>query len=158
MKIVLDASAILHGYNPLTEDANHYITPEALEEIKSNRVIVDQAIRFGKLKIRSPKEEFINKVKETALKTGDRLSEQDVSVLALSLELKAILYTDDYAMQNVAKKLNINVKGIRYKTNRQIVWRKVCIGCKKIYPANYDEDECEICGSPLKRKAVKIKK
>ncbi len=157
MKVkVLDASAIIHGYNPVIEEGEHYTTPEVLEEIESMKIIVDQALSFGKLKIMSPNKECIKKVEEVVKKTGDALSQQDISVLALALELNAILYTDDYGIQNVAKKLNIEVRGISFKpTDKDFIWRKVCEGCKKLYPVDYEEEVCEICGSPLKRKMVK---
>ncbi|XRO77803.1 type II toxin-antitoxin system VapC family toxin [Methanocaldococcus sp. 10A] len=157
MKIkVLDASAIIHGYNPIIEEGLHYITQEVLEEIESKKIIVEQALNFGKLKIMSPNKECIKKVEEVVKKTGDNLSQQDIGILALALNLNAILYTDDYGIQNVAKKLNIEVKGVSYEpTDKDFVWRKVCEGCKKLYPVNYKEEVCEICGSPLKRKMVK---
>ena len=157
MKVkVLDASAIIHGYNPVIEEGEHYTTPEVLEEVESKKIIVDQALSFGKLKIMSPNKECINKVEEIVKKTGDNLSKQDIGILALALNLNAILYTDDYGIQNVAKKLNIEVRGISFKpTDKDFVWRKVCEGCKKLYPADYEEEVCEICGSPLKRKMVK---
>ncbi|ACV25027.1 type II toxin-antitoxin system VapC family toxin [Methanocaldococcus fervens] len=153
---VLDASAIIHGYNPVIEEGEHYTTPEVLEEIVSKKIIVEQALNFGKLKIMSPSKESIKKVEEVVKKTGDNLSKQDIGVLALALDLNAILYTDDYGIQNVAKKLNIEVKGIAFKpTDKDFIWRKVCEGCKKLYPADYEGDICEICGRPLKRKMVK---
>ncbi len=157
MKVkVLDASAIIHGYNPVIEEGEHYTTPEVLEEVESKKIIVDQALSFGKLKIMSPNKECINKVEEIVKKTGDNLSKQDIGILALALNLNAILYTDDYGIQNVAKKLNIEVRGISFKpTDKDFIWRKVCEGCKKLYPADYEEEVCEICGSPLKRKMVK---
>ena len=157
MKVkVLDASAIIHGYNPAIEDGEHYITPDVLEEIESKKIIVDQALSFGKLKIMNPDKEYIKKVEEIVKKTGDNLSKQDIGILALASELDAVLYTDDYGIQNVAKKLNIEVRGVSFKpTDKDFVWRKVCEGCKKLYPADYEEEVCEICGSPLKRKMVK---
>ena len=159
MKVkVLDASAIIHGYNPVIEEGEHYTTPEVLEEVESKKIIVDQALSFGKLKIMSPNKECINKVEEIVKKTGDNLSKQDIGILALALNLNAVLYTDDYGIQNVAKKLNIEVRGISFKpTDKDFVWRKVCEGCKKLYPADYEEEVCEICGSPLKRKMVKLR-
>ncbi len=159
MKVrVLDASAIIHGYNPVIEEGEHYTTPEVLEEVESKKIIVDQALSFGKLKIMSPNKECIKKVEEIVKKTGDNLSKQDIGILALALNLNAVLYTDDYGIQNVAKKLNIEVRGISFKpTDKDFVWRKVCEGCKKLYPADYEEEVCEICGSPLKRKMVKLR-
>lgn len=50
----------------------------------------------------SPNREYIKRLKKL-LKTGDNLSQQDIGVLALALNLNAILYTDDYGIQNVAK-------------------------------------------------------
>ncbi|WP_456420022.1 PIN domain-containing protein [Methanocaldococcus infernus] len=158
MKVVLDASAVIHGFNPLNYE-ECYITPKVYEEVKENRIFLDQAISLGKLKILEPKKESIEKVRNLANKVGELLSEADIEVLALAYELKALILTDDYGIQNIAKRLNIKHKGIYYnKTNKIIVWRKVCLGCKKSYPIIYEYDECEVCGSPLKRKAVKVKR
>ncbi|WP_423792929.1 ribonuclease VapC [Methanocaldococcus indicus] len=156
-KYVLDASAIIHGYNPNYYDYEYYITPETLEEIEENKVIINQAIQLGKVKIIQPKEEYIKKVKEVMKETGDNLSYQDILCVALSLQLNATILTDDFGIQNVAKKLNLDCEGIFYKTNKSFVWKKVCKGCKKIYPIDY-EGECEICGSKIVRKAIKVKR
>ncbi|NPA62291.1 MAG: ribonuclease VapC [Methanococci archaeon] len=155
---VLDASAIIHGYNPSVEEGDHYTTPEVLEEVESKKILVDQALSFGKLKISTPDPKYIQKVKDIVNKTGDNLSNQDIGILALALQLNAPLYTDDYGIQNVAKKLGVEIRGISFKpTNKNFLWRKVCVGCKKIYPINCEDEVCEICGSPLKRKMVKLR-
>ncbi len=154
---ILDASAIIHGYNPLFYNDDYYITPEVLEEIETNKIIIDQAINIGKVKIKSPKKEFIDKVIKTVKDLGEELSEADIKTIALALELDGEVISDDFGIHNVSKKLNVKVRGIYYNTDKKIIWRKVCIGCKKKYPIDY-EGECEVCGSEVKRKAINVKK
>ena len=89
-------------------------------------------------------------------KTGDTLSEADIGILALALDLDGVLYTDDYGIQNVARKLGIDVRSIITEgVKEEFIWRKVCKGCKKMYPMDYKEEICEICGGILERKMVK---
>jgi UPF0271 protein len=37
-------------------------------------------------------------------------------------------------------------------------WKKVCEGCKKEYPDDYPFDDCEICGSKIFKKRIKVNK
>ncbi|MDK2790994.1 MAG: endoribonuclease Nob1 [Methanothermococcus sp.] len=153
---VLDASALIHDYNPIIEDGEHYTTNGIIQEVESKKDVVALALEYGKLKVREPLNESVEKVRETAVKTGDTISIRDIEVLALTMDLGGTLYTDDYGIQNVAKKLRIPTKpviteGIKGK----FVWRKICKGCKKMYLIDHDEDICEVCGSVLERKMVK---
>ncbi len=34
-------------------------------------------------------------------------------------------------------------------------WIKICRGCRHQYPSDYQEEDCEICGSPVYRKRIK---
>ena len=51
---------------------------------------------------------------EAATRTGDisGLSQVDLEVLALAIEMKELLYTDDYRMQNVCRFLGLPFSGI----------------------------------------------
>ena len=86
---------------------------------------------------------------------SEELSKTDLEVLAKAFEHKdrCVLLTDDYAVQNVAVQLGIEVKPIAQKKIKDIlIWQKQCIGCKK----KFDKGEiCPICGSPLKKKRKK---
>ena len=92
------------------------------------------------------------RVQTTAQETGDAgvLSPVDLELLALALERKATLVTDDFAMQNVAATLDIawlpvETDGIA----KQLRWRWSCSGCQQ----RWDEPhgECPTCGSELRR-------
>lgn len=153
---VLDASSFIHGYNPSLEKGEHYTTSSIVEEVKSKRDIIYIALKYGKLFIREPKRETVEVVRMVSIETGDNLSQSDMEILALAIELGGVLYTDDYGIQNVARKLSIPFKPILSKgIRKEFKWRLVCRGCKRIYEIDHEEDICEICGSPLERKMIK---
>jgi len=153
---ILDASAFIHGYNPSIEEGEHYTTNGIVLEVVSKEDIIKVALDYGKLKIIDPKVETIQKVSEMAVKTGDTISKNDIEILALAIELDGTLYTDDYGLQNVSKKLNVKFKNIVAEGSKdEFIWKKVCKGCKAMYPINYPDEECETCGSELHRKMVK---
>ena len=153
---VLDASSFIHGYNPSLEEGEHYTTSSIVEEVKSKRDIIYLALEYGKLYVREPKRETVEMVKRISIETGDNLSHSDIEILALTVDLGGVLYTDDYGLQNVARKLSVPFKPVVSKgIRKEFVWRLVCKGCKRIYSIDYMEDVCEICGSPLERKMIK---
>ncbi|ABR55259.1 Nucleotide binding protein PINc [Methanococcus vannielii SB] len=153
---ILDASAFIHGYNPSIEEGIHYTTNGIVLEVVSKEEIIKSALDYGKLKILDPKIENIENVSKMTLNTGDTLSKNDIEILALAIELEGILYTDDYGIQNVSKKLNVKYKNIIAEGSKNdFIWKKLCKGCKAMYPINYPDSECDVCGSELHRKMVK---
>ena len=73
------------------------------------------------------------------------------TVVAAAFELDATLVTDDYAMQNVAEKLEVAVELIaREGISEQRNWLFQCAGCGREFDENHDR--CPICGSDLTRK------
>jgi UPF0271 protein len=121
------------------------------------------ATESRKLKVRVPKKFFLDRVKESAAFVGDAffLSETDLQVLALALELKTngyspLIATDDYSIQNVANQIGMKFTslatfGIRFRLH----WVRYCPACHKKYPAEYKSNNCEVCGTELRRKSVK---
>ncbi len=115
--------------------------------------------------ILEPSEDSIRKVKSIITQIGEtRLSDADVSIIALSKEFNAILVTDDFAICNVARTLsiellNLGTKGI--KDARK--WIKFCKSCGRGYPPT--QRVCSLCGNNLRirfkkligSKSVKIK-
>ena len=88
-------------------------------------------------------------------KSGDfpNLSDEDISSIALRLQLKGEHVTDDFAISNVAKNLNINVIPVMTNGIKNVVnWVYYCPGCK----TNFSKvTECPRCGNRLKRKPMK---
>ena len=79
------------------------------------------------------------------------LSETDIRLVAAAFELDCPLVTDDYAMQNVAEKLDVTVEVIaRDGISEQREWQFQCAGCGREFDENHDR--CPVYGSSLSRK------
>ena len=156
---VLDASAFYAGI-PFSSEIESYTTPivyDEIKHIKKNHDAIEVLFETGRLKIREPDSESINFIKNKAQETGDlqQLSKEDVSVLALCIELKGELISDDFAILNVAKNLGVRVSSIMTKGIEDVgKWIHYCVGCGKSFSK---ESECPLCGNPLKRKLIKNK-
>ena len=155
---VLDSSAFYAGI-PFSSNEPSYITSlvyNEIEHIKKDHDAIRILIETKRLTINEPENKFVIAANDAAKKSGDfsNLSDEDVSTIALSLQLKAELVTDDFAVSNVAKNLNIKVIPVMTTCIRNVVtWRYYCPGCK----VNFSKTtECPRCGNKLKRKAIKI--
>jgi UPF0271 protein len=161
--IVLDTSAFIAGFEPLSIQGLQYSVPEVRKELAANslpRTRFNTAVEKGKLKVKAPRPEYAKKIRASSKAVGDLLflSEADKQVLALALELKdeghrPQIVTDDYSIQNVANQLGIQFAplmtfGIRYRLR----WTIYCPACRRKYPADYQPKRCEVCGTGLKRK------
>ena len=167
--MVLDTSAFLVGFDPFSVSEDQATVPKVKEEIRKNSmswVRFKTAVENGKLKVKSPSEEYWNKVKASANRVGDSffLSETDLQILALALELRAEgctpqIVTDDYSIQNVATQMGIDFVSLAtFGIRRLLEWVRYCPACHKKYPANYNSTECAVCGTALKRKPRKTAK
>jgi UPF0271 protein len=161
--VVLDTSAFLAGYDPFAHSEEQVTVPKVEEEILRNSMIkmrFETAVESGKVKVRAPTKESSNAAKTSANKVGDsfKLSEADMQLLALALELKEEgftpqIVTDDYSIQNVATKMGIGFSALAtFGIKRLLEWIRYCPACHKEYPANTKSKECQICGTELKRK------
>lgn len=150
---VLDTSGILRSDLDFSE--GDYLVPESvLDEIKDEvtRTAIGIAIKNRKVKVINPDNECIKKVRGVVEKTGDfSLSDTDIDVLALALQKKCPIITDDYAIQNVASELGLEYEKVSQRgIKKRSHWIKICSGCGKIYSA--DSRVCYICGSKLIKK------
>lgn len=156
---VLDASAFYAGI-PFASQEKNYSTSIVFDEIKhikKNHDVIKILIETKRLEIYDPEQEFITKVLSKAKETGDfqDLSKGDISVIALCLQLGEELVTDDFAVSNTAKHLNIRVIPIMTRGISQVKdWVYFCSGCEKTFS---DRILCPICGNKLGRKLVKRK-
>jgi len=167
--IVLDTSAFVAGFDPFSLSEEQVTVPKVEEEIKRNSMVkmrFEAALESGKVKVKAPSQEFVSKVKEASSKIGDsfKLSETDTELLALALELKSSGYnskivSDDYSIQNVATKLEIEFLALAtFGIKRLLEWIRYCPACYREYPANASFKKCQICGTELKRKPRRTKK
>ena len=163
---VLDASAFINGFQ-LTSNEN-YTVSEITAEIKDfeSRLKLDSAIAEGLLVISDVNKEYIRCVNDIIYESGDilRLSLPDKKLIALAYKLShegknVKVITDDYTIQNTLKIMGIPFSGVITEGIKGIYnWKKVCEGCKKEFDEDYPFDDCEICGSKIFKKRIKVNK
>jgi UPF0271 protein len=147
---ILDTSAFIHEYHTQESKASVPLVREELEDEHAYRF---DALEGSGMHLHIPEDETVERVERAARETGDlaELSETDVRLVAAAFELDGTLVTDDYAMQNVAEKLEVTVEVIaREGITEQRDWRFQCAGCGREFDENHDR--CPICGSDLSRK------
>lgn len=147
---VLDASAFIHEYHT---DESTATVPLVRDELEDESAYRYDAMEGSGMHIHIPGDETIEQIRRAAKESGDaeELSETDIRLIAASFELDGTLVTDDYAMQNVAERLDVTVEVIaRDGIEEQRNWSFQCQGCGR----EFDEhrDRCPICGSSLSRK------
>lgn len=163
---MLDTSAFIAGFDPLSIANEVYSVPAAEQELAHNSLPWTRfrtALESGKLRLKTPEEHFIRSVRESSKAVGDMLflSDVDLQVLALALELKStgrntLIVTDDYSIQNVANQIGVEFAslmtfGIRFRFH----WILYCPACWRKYPPDYKLKSCEVCGTDLKRKPLR---
>jgi UPF0271 protein len=147
---VLDASAFINEYHTDEKTATVPLVREELEDESAYRY---DAMEGSGMYIHIPDEETVDRIRRAAGETGDlaELSETDIRLLAATFELDGRLVTDDYAMQNVADKLEVGTEIIaREGISEQRDWQFQCEGCGREF--DDDHDRCPVCGSALSRK------
>jgi UPF0271 protein len=156
---VLDSTAFYAGI-PYQGSGRYFTTYLVLEEVKHHNV--GSSLIHTRVQVTEPSPESVDKVRSTAVKTGDigALSQTDVSLLALGLDLKngqggVNLVSDDFAVRNVAEVLSIPLAPTAMKGGewKNITWKIYCRGCGKSY-TNPKLTVCPVCGTKLERKAT----
>ena len=159
MKLILDSSAILSGKFNIA-DHEFYTSPSISQELEKSEMndkynyLIDAGLR-----IMAPSNNSVDRVRSGAKKTGDinRLSEPDIELLSLALELDGVILTNDYSIQNLASELNIRfLSPDEEKISNVITWQFQCKGCAQIFEEK--QKECPICGSELRFKPKSMKK
>ena len=152
----LDAGAFYTGLVFLSSAYQYWTTQAIFDEvkhIKRSHGAIEALLESNTLHVLNSDRKNIDKVVAAAKRTGDyqKLSEADISIIALALQLKIVLVTNDYAVANVATTLKIPVKSVASKgvmhTRR---WIAYCSACGKAFGPN--AKECRLCGNRLRRK------
>ncbi|MCT9094406.1 NOB1 family endonuclease [Haloarchaeobius sp. HME9146] len=147
---VLDSSAFINEYHTSNDTAT---IPMVRDELEGESVYRYDAMEGAGMHVHIPDTETTERVRRAAKETGDLdvLSDTDIRLVAATFELDGTLVTDDYAMQNVAEKLNVGVEVIaRDGIDERRDWRFQCAGCGREFDEN--KERCPICGSALSRK------
>jgi len=149
MNAVLDASFF---FGDFPAEGDTYTAPSVIDELKDIRAKgnFEKWCARG-LRVQSPTDESKKRVISAAGTTKDItvISGTDCDLLALALDLGAPLYTDDFAIQNVALVLGVKTIPILQRKARRVHWKYRCSGCGRY--ADHD-GECPVCGAAIKRK------
>jgi len=154
---ILDASAFYAGV-PFRSSDDYYTTSLAYDEIrhiKKDHDVLGTLLETNRLKIREPDKESTETAIKAAKDTGDfpQLSKQDISIIALCIEMNGEIISDDFAISNVAKNLGLKISPIMTQGIKDVgKWVHYCPGCRTNHT---NKKECPICGTPLKRKLLK---
>ena len=112
-------------------------------------------IDTGRLRIREPDGASVKAARVAARRTGDmmQLSRQDISIIALGIEMDGNIVTDDFAISNVARSLGLKVSPVMTSGITDAGrWIHYCPGCRTSHTGT---SECPACGTRLKRKLLK---
>jgi UPF0271 protein len=149
MKAVLDATVF---FSEINIPADLYTTPLIVQELTDFKSRCRfELFQTQGLTVTGPGRESVDRVVQASVRSGDSgvLSPADIEVLALALELGALLYTDDFAIQNVAFELGIESRPVHQRSAAKRRWKYRCSGCGRYYSA---PGECQVCGAVIKRK------
>lgn len=159
---VLDTTAFIAKlplYAP--QDYEMYTTRQVLEEVRDKDSLagLELVLSINRIQVVSPSHKYVVRVRAEAVRHGlhTSLSETDVTVLALALELReeskadVAIVTDDYTVQNMAKLLGLDFTPLRTRGIKSVVTYTVqCPACGYV-STRLDEQVCPVCGARLKR-------
>ena len=154
---ILDASAFYAGV-PFRSSNDCYTTSlvyDEIKHIKKNHDALGTLLETNRLKIREPDKESTKNAIIAAKDTGDfpQLSKQDISIIALCIEMNGEIISDDFAISNVVKNLGLKISPIMTQGIKDVgKWIHYCPGCRTNHT---NKKECPMCGTPLKRKLLK---
>jgi UPF0271 protein len=126
---------------------------DEVKHIKRSHGAIEALLESNNLQTLNLDAKSIKKVVAAARRTGDytKLSEADISIIALALQMEIVLVTDDYAVANVATTLKIPVKSVASKgITHTRKWIAYCSACSRAFGPN--AKECRLCGNRLRRK------
>ena len=159
-KIIIDSTAFYAGL-PFRSLERYYTTSQINDELQKIPFFltrIEILINSNRLQIVEPSSKAMEHILKNSLNIENKksLSDADMSILALAYDFIAandsvMVLTDDYAIQNVARKLDISYNplvysGIKYSGQ----WINFCSGCNRISKST--DKICINCGNPLKRK------
>lgn len=120
MLYLIDAAVILNDELFFFDEAKKYATTYRVTlEFRDfrSKSLIDNAVNNGILRVMDPADETLEGVEKLCSAIGTKLSETDVSLVALAVELREkkeefTVITDDYSIQNVLLKLQIPFQSV----------------------------------------------
>ena len=158
MPDILDTSALINW--PIDALNGGFVVSgqrSEVERIAPERML---SIETAGVNWSSPSSESVQESTAIARKTGDLdgLSETDLHLLALAIELGGHMHTDDYRLQNLCNSVGVRWSSVVSEGIKETwKWEIRCIGCgtlvvgaEKTRPASEEIGACAECGSELR--------
>ncbi len=140
MEPVIDANVVIHGRNR-QDFRKVYTVPEVFEEMKSD--MAKRRVDNLEIQVEEPGSESLEKVMEKSRDINSPTSETDEKLVALADTLGRTLVSDDKAVQNLAKHLDIGFEGyMEDKIEETLEWELVCENCG----SKVSSPPCPNCG------------
>lgn len=163
--IILDTTCFLQGISFSRADIRVAAPEDVVNEVRSRipKLRLEQMLSSGTVQICGATKDAIASARQAAGSTGDlpNLSKPDISVIALAMEQKKvgivpIVYTGDYAVQNVLKSQGIAFRSVANDGIKvQIKWIYKCDACKATFKAPPEGNVCSECGTDGLIKKIK---
>ena len=155
---ILDTSALINW--PIDALEGGFVGDSQRKEVE--RIAPERMLSIEAVGINwtSPSPEAVEESTTIARKTGDLdgLSETDLHLLSIAIDLDGHMHTDDYRLQNLCNSVGVRwspvvSEGIKEGWN----WEIRCSGCgtlvagaEKTRPASQEIGACAECGSKLR--------
>ncbi len=155
---VLDTSALINW--PIDALEEGFVVEN--QRLEVSRVSPERMLSIDAVQMSwsSPSRESLEEATRIARKTGDLdgLSETDLHLLALAIELDGHMHTDDYRLQNLCSSVGIRWSSVESEGISEVWnWEIRCRGCgavvvgsEKTRPASEEIGRCVECGSELR--------
>jgi UPF0271 protein len=174
--LVMDTTAVIGGLNinvlrtqnPQLEIRMTTAIFEEAQRHKAAQTWLEIAVSQNILRIQDPNSDYTIEVEKKARTMGDlrSLSANDKSLIALALELRSQypdkriqVMSDDYSIQNTCTSLKIPIYKLRKAgIKKAIKWEIYCPDCFRTYSPDKFKEDCDYCGTELKRRPFKGKR
>ncbi len=155
---VLDTSALINW--PIDALEEGFVVEN--QRLEVSRVSPERMLSIDAVQMSwsSPSRESLEEATRIARKTGDLdgLSETDLHLFALSIELNGHMHTDDYRLQNLCSSVGLRWSPVESKGISEVwEWEIKCLGCGVVVvgsentrPARDEVGDCIECGSELR--------
>ena len=120
MIYIIDSATVLNDESFYFDGKKKYVTTYRVSlEFRDfrSKSLVDNAINGGYLVVMDPSEKMVERISGLLESIGARLSDADISLVALAAQLKEKndkikVFTDDYGIQNILLKLKIPFQSV----------------------------------------------
>ncbi|BBL46752.1 endoribonuclease Nob1 [Metallosphaera sedula] len=156
-KVIFDTAGFLSGLQNSFDKV--FTTPLVIEEVRDLHSMGNLSLSMitNKIIAMEPSPSAMKTVEKVLREINDHsLTKTDKSVIALAIDLSpAVVFTDDFAVQNVLMKLGIKFSAVRLGRTAQEIktFSYVCEGCGRTFKE--PKQECPVCGGKVRKSVIR---